>query len=1030
MSLNIRRLAAAIVTSLAMAGAAGAQNTTSGSIAGTAKDASGAVLPGVTVEAASPALIEKVRTVVTDGQGEYKITNLRPGTYSVTFSLTGFSSVKREGIELNAGFTAPVNAELKVGSLEETVTVTGASPVVDVQNTRSQTVLTREKLDTLPNGKFMANYAAIILGATMSSSSGQDVAGNKGESTLSAFTVHGSSSNDSRYSLEGMIAYTALETSGGPGIRHAYPNPAFMQETVVTTGSASPEIETGGPNVNYIPKDGGNRRTYYGNTDFTNGGLQANNLPADLKARGLIAQAKIKTIYDLYAGSGGPLKSDKAWYYVAARRSVAKENLAGAFFNATHGTTVYTRDLSRPAFNYALESDVSGRVTWQISTKQKLSTNNSYHNDCICYLGVSAVTPPDAGSGVYYRPIFVNQVIWTYAPSTRLLFEAGGLSSYDGFPTLPPEGSGVDQLNDIPMQEKATGVTYNAKQATASLSDYSGPLGSSQNMWSQKFSVSYVTGSHAFKVGTLIQEGHRVAHTVHPVAVRFEFLNGRPSSLTQSASPFFNTQWLRPNMGIYAQDQWTRNRFTFNVGVRFDYLHEMVPETTVPAGPFVTARTYPAVQDVPVWKNWNPRLGVAYDVFKDGRTAVKASISRFDAQEATGMAALNSPANQIVGFVSRTWAYTGTVIPSTLKGAGSTNGVINVPGCDVSNPAANGDCGPISNSKFGTAVPTVTVDPAIKTGNRGFSWQGSVSLQQEVRSGLAFNVGYFRTWYGNYYVNNNLAVAATDFDPFCVTAPTDARLGSVSGKSICGLFDVKPAKFGQVNSYITPANQFGSASQVYSGVDLGMNWRFGQGGLLQGGMNVGRTVLDTCFQQKLPNMAVQSQNFSATSPPLQAGNTPRSNDYCHVEPPWTAGMQFKFAGVYPLPWALQTSATFQNLPGITQAANFTATNALIAPNLGRNLASCGAAAVCNATVSIPIVIPNTLLFEKRLTQLDWRLTKILKRGATRVQANLDLYNVFNSATILGVNTAFGPSFLTPTSVLAARVWKFGAQIDF
>ena len=150
-------------------------------------------------------------------------------------------------------------------------------------------------------------------------------------------------------------------------------------------------------------------------------------------------------------------------------------------------------------------------------------------------------------------------------------------------------------------------------------------------------------------------------------------------------------------MGIYAQDQWTRRRFTFNLGVRFDYLHEMVPETTVPAGIFVPACTSPEVPDVPSWKNWNPRLGVAYDVFGNGRTAIKASISRFDAQEATGMAALNSPANQIVGFVTRTWDYVGHG-SSTLAQAGTTNGVINVPGCDITNPNANGVCGPISNT--------------------------------------------------------------------------------------------------------------------------------------------------------------------------------------------------------------------------------------------------------------------------------------------------------------------------------------------
>ena len=151
-------LVAVVAGLILLPGIAGAQSGTTGAIAGTATDASGAVLPGVTVEAASPALIEKVRAAVTDDRGQYKIVDLRPGTYTVTFSLPGFSSVRREGLELNTGFTATVDAELKVGAVEETITVTGASPVVDTQNVRTQNVLTREVLDAVPTSK---NYQAL-----------------------------------------------------------------------------------------------------------------------------------------------------------------------------------------------------------------------------------------------------------------------------------------------------------------------------------------------------------------------------------------------------------------------------------------------------------------------------------------------------------------------------------------------------------------------------------------------------------------------------------------------------------------------------------------------------------------------------------------------------------------------------------------------------------------------------------------------------------------------------------------------------
>ena len=161
-----------------------------GTVAGVVRDESGAVLPGVTVEASSPALIEKTISAVTDSVGQYKIVNLRPGAYSVTFTLPGFSVVKREGLELNAGFTATVNADMKVGGLEETITVSGASPVVDTQNVRTQSVITRATLDALPTAKNFQGFASLTLGAV--SSSGRETGGDRGES-LFGLSIHGAS---------------------------------------------------------------------------------------------------------------------------------------------------------------------------------------------------------------------------------------------------------------------------------------------------------------------------------------------------------------------------------------------------------------------------------------------------------------------------------------------------------------------------------------------------------------------------------------------------------------------------------------------------------------------------------------------------------------------------------------------------------------------------------------------------------------------------------------------------------------------
>jgi hypothetical protein len=273
---------AAIGVALLFPGVVRAQSAVGGGIAGVVRDSTGAVLPGVTVEAASPALIEKVRTAVTDDQGQYKIVDLRPGTYSVTFTLAGFSTVKREGIELTTGFTATANADMRVGSLEETITVTGASPVVDTQNVRQQNVLTREVLDVIPAMKSTQAFAALTLGASVPMNR-HDVGGSSGEFTAGA-AIHGVSGGDSTTNFDGTRVQLMFGNGGG-GIRWFKLNQVMAEEVTLQTGGISAESETGGFVQNVVPKEGGNTFRLYANGNYTGGDLQSDNLSGELRAR-------------------------------------------------------------------------------------------------------------------------------------------------------------------------------------------------------------------------------------------------------------------------------------------------------------------------------------------------------------------------------------------------------------------------------------------------------------------------------------------------------------------------------------------------------------------------------------------------------------------------------------------------------------------------------------------------------------------------------------------------------------------------
>jgi hypothetical protein len=419
--------------------------------------------------------------------------------------------------------------------------------------------------------------------------------------------------------------------------------------------------------------------------------------------------------------------------------------------------------------------------------------------------------------------------------------------------------------------------------------------------------------------------------------------------------------------------------------------------------------------NVPNWNDVSPRLGVAYDLFGTGRTAVKASVGRYVTLEATSIASAANPANAMVTSTSRTW-----------NDANQNY----IPDCDLHNPLANGECGPYANRLFGTVnVNTRYADGVLSGfGVRPYNWQVNTALQQQLWPGAALNVAYYHTWYRNLFATANQAISASSYSPFCITAPVDSRLPGGGGNQICGFNDVSPTDFGKVNNLITNSSNYGTESQVYDGIEVALTARLPRGGQLNGGVSTGRSVADACalanaYPQVTATLAFATASFT-TGPSS-------STQFCRVTLPFEGQTQVKVAASYPLPfWGLQTAATLQNLPGIPITASYVATNAQIGPSLGRNLGQCGAAATCSGTVTIAnLFAPNTQ-FGDRLTQVDARLSKRIQMGNIRLTGMFDLYNLFNVSTVLAVNTRYGASWLQPLAILPGRLFKFGVQADF
>src|SRR5229473_2107527 len=735
---------------------AGARAQGTSGIAGVLRDSSGGVLPGVMVEAASPALIEKTRSAVSDDQGQYKIVDLPGGVYTVTFTLQGFKAFRREGLELTANFTTSVNAELSVGAVEETVIVSGQSPIVDVQNASQQKVVSGELLFALPLTKEMGGFAKITVGATIAATA-QDVGGNI--DPMNAYTaIHGGHTGDNRALLDGM------QFNGEGQGRGFYFNPAAASEVSVQLGGQTAEFENGGAQANLVPKDGGNNFSGMFSFNYAGKALLSNNLTPDLQARGLKAVNTTDRTYDGNVAVGGPIKEDKLWFFGSVRGFGYKNIMANDYYNLTQNTPFYTPDLSRPAPQQQDNRSAGVRFTYQVASKDKLNISYDIQHTDLC-LGCSPLVAPEATyTTAYANPNYLLQGKWTHLSSNKLIWEIADSTLIFNWPNhRKPEAA-----NAISILNSSTGFRYNAPLA----SSLGQRVASESN---QRGSVTYVTGSHAFKVGFTTQEAwHHAWYDdngpgagIGPGIVAYTFLNGPsgtvvPSSITEYAEPVTFSERLKVNLGIYAQDQWTLKRLTLNLGLRYDYFNAFVPAQDLGAGPFVPARHYDQVNCVPCWKDINPRFAASYDLFGNGKTALKVNVGRFVAADIYTMARANNPVTRAVLNAARTWT--------------DTNGNFR-PDCDLTNRAAQnlsatgGDvCGALNNRNFGLNNPNAAIyDPSVLTGfgARSYNWQKSVQIQHQLRRNVALTAGYFRTSWGAIQATTNAAVSTGDFNSYC-----------------------------------------------------------------------------------------------------------------------------------------------------------------------------------------------------------------------------------------------------------------------
>jgi len=1011
-------------------------------LAGVVRDTSGAVMPGVSVEVSSDALIDRVRTTVTDGSGQWRIVDLRPGIYALKFSLAGFNQVLHEGIEVSGSGVITIPAELRVGNLQESITVQAETPAVDVQTARREVVLQSQFIASLPATR---NYSAILATIPAIDFFAIDPSSAQTTPEMVLFSARGGSFNEGRMQINGMTVAAAFNGGGVSSFTYSTSDAAEMQ---VTVSGGLGENETGGPTVNLIPRSGGN--TFAGSAFWSGAGdwSRSENIDDELRSYGILRGAALKKSWDVSGSLGGPIKRDRLWFFGTVRNFGSGRVIeAGASPNLYAGDATrweYAPDTSiNEILNLQRRQEYSGQLTSQLGKHRlSVSQDNQYRCDgstltpqgegCRTQSGhsiglgnapsVFGYNSPEAHAGYFTNPYYLTQVTWTVPMTNRLLLE-GGYSRFayrPVFGTAPSDGI----FSLIAVQEQSAIDGHRANFTYRAINNY-------RKDWANpnyfKASASYITGAHNMKAG--YQGAYQISDTTtvtNPTLMQYRFNQRVPNQFTIRL-PNWQTADRTVQHSAFIQDRWTVNRLTLQGAIRYDHAYSWSPAEH--NGTSETSRwnaqpiTFPRTVSVRGFDDITPRFGAAYDVFGTGKTALKLNVGKYlDAATNDSNYTANNPSNRIQTTLNRGW---------------TDNDGDYVVDCDILNPVAQGPtttghvdtCAATTGNslRFGNQLTGLDrINPAILGGwgARRYDWQVGVAVQQEVLPRVSVEVAYNRRWWGNYTVVNNEALGANDFETWVFTAPNDPRLPGGGGYSIVE-YEVKPEAASRTPSnYETFESDFGPARINYwHGVEVTANARMRNGLTFQGGTSTGREIEDQCELY---------QNYTRSV----FGASTRSPRNCRVVAPFQTTFRGSASYTVPKVDVLVSSIIRLTPPPAIFSANILVPNTTVALQLGHLPG--GGTATGNQTVNL--IDTNQMYAEDRVYQVDMRFAKIFRFVGKRFDIGADLYNLFNINTATAFDGNYdavpapglgpGGEWLRPTTIVQPRFVRVNVTVDF
>ena len=917
---------------------------TTGSITGTVTDASGAVLPGVTITLSGDRLIGGPQTQVSDDNGVYRFDRLVPGSYDVKFELQGFRTVDRPDVRISAAFVATINGKMEVGSVSETITVTGESPTVDVRSNVQQTVMNQEILEGIPTGRDPWSLAKLIPGVQVAT---YDVGGTQ-SMQQSSMSAHGSNTADVSYNIDGA---TVNWPGGGGGATMIYYDQGMFEEVNYMTSAIPAEMLAGGININMVTKDGGNQWRGQLRYNFANDDLQSENWAEVQRVnRNFLGNPTLKT-YDFNLMGGGAIVQNRVWVNGTIRKWVVNKLVSAR--NSDGSQALDDNDLK----NY------SGKVVTQLTTNNKLSAGYFWNDKIRGHRRDSNDLIPDIASVVQSNPVQTTQVKYTGIRGA-LVYESNfsvmdGQTNYTYQPGTDP--------NSVRIIDTGTTEVFNASTREEHQPN-------SRHQFDNIFTIgrSGLGGEHLFKGG--VQYGRLFYGTDYSVLNDhwLVYNNGVPTSVRQYNTPAFSKN-VANVLGLFLQDSWSMNRLTLNIGARFDRYVGKLPEQSAPGGRFAGPRSVSAQevinQNIAVW-----RAGASYDLTGTGRTAIKASFSRYGLQ--VGIDRVTNVNPLTIGSRDCPW--------------GDANGNRRFDEGEIT-----GACPAFSGGTLTNYAP-------------GVQWPHSDEITAGVESQLpgAVRVGamfYYRTNREQIGQVNTL-VPASAYTQHTISVPNGPG-GTVQNPkpATATVFNLNPAL---ASAAANIRDNVDYLDTQYKGIEFTATKRFTQKWQMQAGFTIGQNTGGPPAPGGFTNSSDLNDPNVTLYPEGIIGNDSET--------------ALRVSGSYELPGRINLAGSIIANNGYPYQSTYTLTRAA------------AAAQGITLTRATQVVLLSERGNERygNVTMFDLRLSRPFRFGNRSITPQVDFFNIGNADTVVAHTVAVGPNYKLPQEILAPRIIRVGFALNF